>query len=56
MMGMERALLQEQHAFLDLENSTCREIQSPEWTRFADDANEAIRLLQVKSEFLLIII
>jgi hypothetical protein len=44
-MGMERALLQESREFAGLEAA---EVVVPEWVRYVEDANEAIRLLHVK--------
>ncbi|KAJ0403598.1 hypothetical protein ATCC90586_007867 [Pythium insidiosum] len=47
--GLESALLQEARELSALEEG---EVLQPEWIRFADDANEATRLLQVKLEYL----
>ncbi len=37
--GLEMGKMREQNTFT-----------KPEWTRYADDANEALRLLQIKSK------
>ncbi|DBA02174.1 TPA: hypothetical protein N0F65_004809, partial [Lagenidium giganteum] len=50
--GIERALLQEHGEFSGVELHV--EAQ-PDWVRFADDANEAIRLLHVKMEYLQVV-
>ncbi|GMF19274.1 unnamed protein product [Phytophthora lilii] len=46
---MEKALLQDAHVFPGGEHS---EIHKPEWTRFAESADESIRLLHAKLEYL----
>ncbi|RLN60194.1 hypothetical protein BBJ29_001425 [Phytophthora kernoviae] len=46
---MEKALLQDAHEFPGGEHS---ETHKPEWTRFAENADEAIRLLHAKLEYL----
>ncbi|TMW57052.1 hypothetical protein Poli38472_002977 [Pythium oligandrum] len=47
--GMDKALLQESRELAGMEAG---EIPRPEWIRFADEANEAVRLLHVKLEYL----
>ncbi|KAG1696566.1 hypothetical protein DVH05_018259 [Phytophthora capsici] len=46
--AMEKALLQDAGVL----SSTHSDIQKPEWTRFADSADESIRLLHAKLEYL----
>ncbi|KAE9036558.1 hypothetical protein PR003_g5536 [Phytophthora rubi] len=47
--AMEKALLQDAHEFPGGEHGY---IHKPEWTRFADSADESIRLLHAKLEYL----
>lgn len=46
---MEAALLQDAHEFPEGEHG---ELHKPEWTRFAESADESIRLLHAKLEYL----
>ncbi|KAG6611483.1 syntaxin-like protein [Phytophthora cinnamomi] len=47
--AMEKALLQDAHEFPEGEHG---DVHKPEWTRFADSADESIRLLHAKLEYL----
>ncbi|KAL4164615.1 hypothetical protein KRP22_004479 [Phytophthora ramorum] len=47
--AMEKALLQDANEF---PGGELREIHKPEWTRFAESADESIRLLHAKLEYL----